>query len=134
MKYALIACRILLGLAFFIFGANGLLHFLPMPPMPASDATTWSTIMMSHHWMTFVAVVQLVAGLLLLVNRFVPLALTLLAPILVNVLLYHLLLLGGAGIGAGLFCTVLEVVLLLAYRRNFLPLLAMNPEADARVP
>ena len=134
MKYALIASRILLGLAFFIFGANGLLHFLPMPPMPASDAATWSTIMMSHHWMTFIAVVQLIAGLLLLVNRFVPLALTLLAPILVNILLFHLLLEGGTGISAGIFCTILEAVLLVAYRRNFLPLLAMNPEADTRVP
>ena len=134
MKYALIACRILLGLGFFIFGANGLLHFLPMPPMPPGDAATWSTIMASHHWMTFIAVVQLISGLLLLVNRFVPLALMLLAPILVNILLFHLLLEGGIGIGAGIFCAVLEVVLLVAYRRNFLPLLAMNPEAHTRVP
>lgn len=134
MKYVVIACRILLGLGFFVFGANGLLHFLPMPPMPASDATTWSMIMTNHHWMPFIAVLQLIAGLLLLVNRFVPLALTILAPILVNVLLYHLLLLGGTGIGAGVFCTVLEVILLFVYRRNFYPLLAMNPEADTRVP
>lgn len=134
MKYAILACRILLGLVFFVFGLNGLLHFLPMPPMPASDATTWSTIMMNHHWMTFVAVLQVIAGLLLLVNRFVPLALTILAPQLVNILLFHLLLMGGSGIAPGLVCTVLEVFLLIVYRRNFYPLLAMNPEADTHLP
>ena len=132
MKYIIIACRILLGLVFFVFGLNGLLHFLPQPPM-AGDAGTWATIMMNHHWMTFIAVNQVIAGLLLLVNRFVPLALTILAPQLVNILLFHLLMTGGAGIGAGLFCTILELVLLFAYRRSFLPLLAMNPEADTRV-
>ena len=132
MKYVLIACRILLGLIFFVFGLNGLLPFLPHPPM-SGDAGTWATIMASHHWMTFVAVNQVIAGLLLLVNRFVPLALTLLAPQLVNILLFHVLLAGGAGIGPGLFCAVLELVLLIVYRRNFLPLLAMNPEADTRV-
>ena len=123
-----------LGLIFFIFGLNGLLHFLPAPPMPASDATTWITIMMTHHWSAFVAVLQVIAGLLLMVNRFVPLALAILAPILVNILLFHLLLMSGAGIGIGLLCTVLEVILLLVYRRNFYSLFAMNPEADTTIP
>ena len=134
MKYVVLACRILLGLIFFVFGLNGLLHFLPMPPMPASDATTWSMIMMNHHWSAFVAVLQVIGGLLLLVNRFVPLALTILAPILVNILLFHLLLMSGSGIAPGLLCTVLEIVLLFVYRRNFFPLFAMNPEAETRVP
>ena len=134
MKYVIIIARILLGLIFFVFGLNGLLHFMPMPPMPPSDATTWSTIMMTHHWMNFVAVIMVVSGLLLLVNRFVPLALTMLAPVLVNILLFHILMMGGKGIAAGLVCTILELALLFAYRRNFAPLLAMNPEADIRTP
>ncbi len=134
MKYAIIIARILLGLIFFVFGLNGLLHFLPMPPMPPSDASTWSTIMMTHHWMNFVAVIQVVAGLLLLVNRFVPLALSLLAPELVNILLFHILLTGGTGIAPGLVSTLLELFLLFVYRRNFFPLLAMNPEADTATP
>ena len=134
MKYAIIIARILLGLIFFVFGLNGLLHFLPMPPMPPSDAATWSTIMMAHHWMNFVSVIQVVAGLLLLVNRCVPLALTLLAPELVNILLFHILLTGGSGIAPGLVSTILELFLLFVYRRNFIPLLAMNPEADTTTP
>ena len=131
MKIVIIVARGLLGLIFFGFGLSGLLHFLPMKPM-AGDAGVWAGIMANHHWMTFVAVVQVIAGLLLLVNRFVPLALTLLAPELVNILLFHLLLTAGAGIVPGLVCTVLEIFLLFVYRRNFLPLLAMNPEADIR--
>lgn len=129
MKYVIIVARVLLGLIFFVFGLNGLLHFLTMPPMPPSDATTWSAIMMAHHWMNFVAVIMVVAGLLLLVNRFVPLALTLLGPVLVNILLFHLLLMGGSGIAPGLIAALLELFLLFVYRRNFWSLFAMNPEA-----
>ncbi len=130
MKYVVLVARVLLGLIFFVFGLNGLLHFLPMPPMPPSDATTWSTIMMAHHWMNFVSVIMVVSGLLLLVNRFVPLALTFLGPILVNILLFHILLMGGSGIAPGLIATILELFLLFVYRRSFLPLFAMNPEAN----
>ena|ERR1700761_9338585 len=133
MKWVILVARILLGLVFFVFGLNGLLHFMPSPPM-TGDVGTWVGIMASHHWMTFVAVIQVIGGLLLLVNRFVPLALTILAPELVNILLFHLLLTGGAGIVPGAVCTVLELFLIVVYRRNFLPLLAMNPEADTTTP
>ena len=70
MKILALACRILLGLMFFVFGLNNLLHFLKMPP-PSGDALTWIGIMGAHHWMDFVGVIMVVAGLLLLVNRFV---------------------------------------------------------------
>ncbi len=133
MKYVVIAVRVLLGAGFLFFGLNILLHFLHMPPM-AGDAGTFSVILAQHHWMNFVGVVQVVGGLLLLVNRFVPLALALLAPILVNVLLFHLLLLGGTGVGPGLLFTALELFLLFIYRRNFYGLFAMNPEADVTRP
>jgi putative oxidoreductase len=129
MKIVVLVARLLLGLIFFVFGLNGLLHFLPQPPIPG-DAGIWAGIMANHHWMTFIAVVQVIAGLLLLVNRFVPLALTFLGPMLVNILLFHLLLAGGNGILPGAICTVLELFLIVVYRRNFLPLLSMNPEAD----
>lgn len=129
LKYVILAARILLGAGFLFFGLNILLHFLKMPPAPG-DAGTFGMILAQHHWMNFVGVIQVVAGLLLLVNRFVPLALTLLAPLLVNILLFHLLLLGGTGIAPGLVCTLLELFLLFVYRRNFYPLFAMNPEAE----
>ncbi len=127
MKIVVLVCRILLGLMFFVLGLNNILHFIPMPP-PSGDALTWMGIMGSHHWMTFVGVVMTIAGLLLLVNRFVPLALTLLAPIIVNILLYHALL-WPHGAGAAIAALVLELVLIAVYFRSFTPLLAMNPEA-----
>lgn len=130
MKITVLVCRILLGMMFFIFGLNNILHFIPMPP-PSGDALTWIGILGAHHWMTFVGVVMTVAGLLLLVNRFVPLALTLLAPIVVNILLYHALL-WPHGAAPAIAALVLELVLVAVYFRSFLPLLAMNPEADVR--
>jgi hypothetical protein len=81
-----------------------------------------------HHWMNFVAVVQLVAGLLLLVGRFVPLALTLLAPVIVNILLYHALL-WPHGYALAILALVLELFLLAVYWRSFAPLFYPNPEA-----
>ena len=133
MKYVILVSRLLLGLLFFVFGLNNILHFMKVPPMPPSDATTFSTILMQHGWMTFVGCIMVVAGLLLLVGRFVPLALTLLAPVLVNILLFHILLDGGHGIVPGLIATVLEVVLILAYWRSFLPLLAPDPRPDPKL-
>lgn len=130
MKYVVLVCRILLGLIFFVFGLNNLLHFIHMPP-PQGDALTWIGIMATHHWMNFVGVIMVVAGLLLLVNRFVPLALTLLAPIIVNILLYHALL-WPHGAGPAIVALILELVMIAVYFRNFTPLLAMNPEADVR--
>ena len=133
MKYLILVCRILLGLMFFVFGLNQLLSFLKMPPPTSADALTFLTILHVSHWFTFVGIIMVVGGLLLLVNRFVPLALTLLAPVIVNILLYHALLYPH-GAEAAIAALVLEVVLIAAYFRSFVPLLAMNPEADLRRP
>lgn len=133
MRYVIIVCRLLLGVMFFVFGLNNILGFLKMPPPGNPDALTFLTILHVSHWMTFVGAVMTVAGLLLLVNRFVPLALTLLAPVLVNILLYHALL-WPHGAAPALLGLVLEIVLIAAYFRNFVPLLAMNPEAEIRRP
>ena len=133
MRYAILVCRILLGLMFFVLGLNNILGFLKMPPPQNPDALTLMTILHVSHWMAFVGALMTIAGLLLLVNRFVPLALTLLAPIIVNILLYHALL-WPHGVGPALLAVVLEVVLIAAYFRSFLPLLAMNPEAHIARP
>jgi putative oxidoreductase len=131
MKIAVLIARLLLGLIFFVFGLNGILHFLPMPAMPPSDAATFSSILMHHGYMTFVALLMVISGLLLLVGRFVPLALTMLGPILVNILLYHALLDPAAGVKAaipGIVATVLEVFLIVVYRRSFYTLFYPAPE------
>jgi len=91
MKIAALVARILLGLIFVVFGSNGFLQFIPMPPMPPSTATTYVMIMMSTHYALVVSGIQLIGGALLLVNKFVPLGLTLLGPVIVNIFLYHAL-------------------------------------------
>ena len=128
MGKAVLVVRVLLGFVFVVFGLNGILHFLPMPPMPPSDATTFATIMAAHKWMTVVSLLQVIGGLLLLVGRYVPLGLTILAPILVNILLYHFTL-EPKGVAIGLVCTALELFLLFAYRLSFRGLFDANPEA-----
>jgi hypothetical protein len=132
MKYVLLASRLLLGLIFFIFGLNSILPFLHVP-LPSGDALTWFGIMAAHGWISFVGVIMIVAGLLLLVGRFIPLALTLLAPVIVNILLYHALLWPHGFIPA-IVVTVLEVTLLIANYRSFAPLLVPDPTADTRKP
>ncbi len=130
MKYIPLVARLLLGFLFFVFGLNLLLHFIHMP-YPTGDALAWFGIMSGHGWMTFVGVIQVIGGLLLLVGRFVPFALTILAPVIVNILLYHALL-WPHGAAMAIVVTVLEVILLIVYHRSFAPLFAPNPEADVR--
>src|SRR5579875_3114689 len=100
-----------------------------MPPPQNPDAMTLMTILHVSHWMTFVGALMTIAGLLLLVNRFVPLALTILAPIIVCILLYHALL-WPHGAALAILALLLELILIAAYFRSFVPLLAMNPEAN----
>ena len=128
MKYVPLASRLLLGLIFLVLGANGILHFLPMP-LPTGDALTWYGIMASHGWMSFVGVVSIIGGLLLLVGRFVPLALVLLAPVIVNILLYHALL-WPHGYILAIVAAVLEVILLIVYRHSFVSLFVPDPTAS----
>ena len=119
MKVAVLICRILLGLAFFVFG---LIKLLPLPAtIPPGDPGAWSTLMIHHHWMTVVGTLETVGGLLLLSGRFVPLGLTLLAPICVNILLFGILFLPATLMTGGLV-VILELFLLFAYRSYFAPL------------
>lgn len=127
MKNAVLIARVLLGLIFFIFGLNAILNFLPMP-MPTGDAGLYMGLLVTHRIMTFVGVLMTLAGLLLLVGRFVPLALTVLAPILVNILIFHITM-NPAGIAPGLVATVLELFLLGVYRNSFFALFHPAPLA-----
>jgi hypothetical protein len=89
MKIASLIARYLLGLGFLIFGLNGFFHFIPQPPMPASLAKDYVTVLIASHYMLPVSALEVLAAILLLANRYVPLALTLLGPILVNILIFH---------------------------------------------
>jgi hypothetical protein len=112
MKIAVVIARVLLALPFLIFGTNAFFHFIPIQPIPG-DAGTMTTIMFTHGWITFHSLLYLIAAVLLLVGRYVPVALVILGPFLVNILLFHLTL--APGILPGLVCTVLEVFLIWAY-------------------
>jgi putative oxidoreductase len=113
MKIAVLIVRILLGLAFLVFGLNGFFQFMPAPPIPG-DAGALMAVMVTHGWIKFHALLYVIAGVLLLIGRYVPVALVLLGPILVNVVLFHLTLLP-AGLGIALLFAAFEIFLIYAY-------------------
>jgi putative oxidoreductase len=91
MKNALfIGARILLGLMFTVFGLNGFLSFIPNPPVIPQLAGMFFGAMVQSHFSYFVFGVQLICGLLLLVNRYVPLAVVTLAAVLANIIAFHI--------------------------------------------
>jgi putative oxidoreductase len=129
MKIAILIARLLLGLLFFVFGLNSILgNFLHLP-MPPGDAATFLGLLYASKYMTFVALLQVIAGLLLLVGRYVPLALVILGPIIVNILCFHFLI-AHAGAAPGLVALVLEVFLIWAYRLSFRGLFDAAPEVS----
>ena len=85
-----------------------------VPPPPPGDAGAMAGLMFQHGWFTFFGILYIIAAVLLLVGRYVPLALVLLGPIIVNILLFHITLAPSA-IGPGLVCAVLEIFLIWAY-------------------
>jgi putative oxidoreductase len=118
MKLASLIGRYLLGLGFVIFGLNGFLQFIPQPPMPIGPAGDYMNVMMSTHYMAPVFALQLIGGILLLINRYVPLALVVLAPILVNILLFHSLM-QPAGLPIALLFAILWLLVFASVRSAF---------------
>jgi putative oxidoreductase len=90
MKIVALISRLLLGFIFLVFGLNGFLHFIHMPPPTGIAAQFFTAIFISKYWVVIFAL-QLLGGVLLLVNRYVPLALVVLGPIIVNIFFFHLL-------------------------------------------
>ena len=121
MKYAIIIARLLLGLVFAVFGSNAFLHFIPMPPMQG-QAGAFIGALINSGYIYPIAILQVVGGLLLLLGRFIPLGLTLLGPVIVNIMLYHIFL-DPSGLGMAGVISILALFLLWAYRDRFAPLL-----------
>jgi uncharacterized membrane protein YphA (DoxX/SURF4 family) len=119
MKYVIVIVRVLLGLEFVVFGANAFFHFMgPVPEMPG-QAGAFVTALVSSGYMSVIAVLQILGGLCLLLGaRFVPLGLTLLGPVIVNIVLFHVFLLP-QGMAIGLVDAVLALFLLWIYRFKF---------------
>lgn len=130
MKIATTASRYLLGLLFTVFGLNGFLHFIHQPPPANPIAIEFFVAVSASHYMAVVFLVQIIGGVLLLAGRFVPLALAILAPVLVNILDYHITM-DPSGIGPGLFATLLWVVLFLRYRSSFAQIFQHRPSEQA---
>src|SRR5258708_5493441 len=115
MKIAALISRILLGLVFVVFGLNGFLHFLP-GQLPSGLAGDFLNALLKSHYDFFVSALELVGGALLLANRYVVLGLVLLGPVVVNILLFHALLLP-SGLSIATAVAILWCVLAFYLRR-----------------
>jgi hypothetical protein len=124
--------RVLMGFIFFVTGLNGFLNFLPQPstPMPEGATAFASALMKTGYLFQLISATQLIVGALLLSNRFVPLALTLIAPIVVNILAFHLFL-APSGIGLAVIILVLELYLAWIYRRAFRSMLTVRTSPNS---
>jgi uncharacterized membrane protein YphA (DoxX/SURF4 family) len=120
--YAVHGVRLLLGLMFLVFGLNGFLNFIPQPEGMPQEILNVMGAMMQAGYLTVVAGVEVIVAVMLLTNRFVPLALALLAPIVVGILTFHIAM-APATIGPGIVVLAMELYLAWAYRAVFRPML-----------
>ena len=117
MKTASVVARYLAGLIFLVMGLNGFLHFIPFPPPPGIAGQFMGALYISHYlWVIFAF--QVIAGVLLLANRYVPLAVALLAPVIVNILTFHALM-APSGLPLALFVAALWAVIFIEVRPAF---------------
>jgi hypothetical protein len=118
MKIVVLIVRILLGLGFLIFGLNGFLHFIPTPPMPESPAKQFADVLQTTHYVLFVSAIQVISAILFLVNRYVPLALVLIGPVLVNILIFHVVM-APSSILPGIVFTIFWFIVFYYHRAAF---------------
>ena len=130
MKITSIVARYLLGLIFTVFALNGFLNFIHQPPPANPLAIQFLGSVSESHFAAFFFAIQLLGGLLLLSGYFVPLALTLLAAELYNILAFHLTL-APASIAPALLASVLWVLVFLRYRESFSGIFRAKPARQA---
>ncbi len=118
MKIVTLIARLILGLIFVVFGLNGFLNFFNMGPMPSGLAGQFIGALALSHYYWVVAALQVAGGALLLVNRFVPLALVLLGPVIVNIILYHVVLNPG-GAALAIVVVILWRIVFYSYSQYF---------------
>ena len=121
-RFAPSSARILLGVVFFVFGLNGFLQFLPAPPMPEKAMAFLGALASTGYMFPLIKSVEVIGGVLLLSNRFVPLALALVAPNVVNIVLFHSVL-APAGLPVALFVLALELYTAWTYRDAYASML-----------
>jgi putative oxidoreductase len=118
MKIATIIARVLLGLVFAVFGLNAFLNFIPMPPPPKGDAGAFFGALFNSHYLYAIKCFEIAGGILLLIGKKVPLGLTLLGPVIVNILFYDIFL-DHSGLPMGVVIGALALFLLYSYRNAF---------------
>lgn len=129
MKFAVIGARVLLGLIFVVFGLNGFFHFIEPPEMNETAGAFIGALAGTGYFMMVVKLVEVVAGVMILTGRFLPLGLILLAPVSVNILLFHIFL-DQAGLGMAIFIIVMQLFLAWAYRDSFRGVLQANAKQN----
>lgn len=117
MKIATLIARLLFGLAFTVFGLNFFLNFIPAPP-PTGLAGDYFKVLSASKYLYVIGATQLLSGLLLLIGKFVPLALTILAGMIFNILVIHILM-APEGLPMALVFAVIELFLVWSYRDRF---------------
>ena len=128
MRIAATIARYLLGLIFAFFGANLLFHFMPTPPLPPGPIKDFTTVMAVTHYIEVVGFFQFVPGILLLINRYVPLALTVLAAMLVNILTTHILVMHGSGLPIPILVVICWILVFWRVRPAFAGILQARVE------
>lgn len=123
------AARLVLGLAFFVFGLNGFLGFIPIPEHPGIAGTFLAALAATGYMFPLIKGTEVVVGLALLSNRFVPLALVVLAPVMLNIVAFHAAL-EPASIGMPFLLLILHLFLAWSYRKSFAGVLRSRAQAS----
>ena len=122
--------RGLLGLIFAVFGLNMFLHFIPTPPPAEGPARDFTTALFVSHYLYVIGAVQVAGGVLLLIGRKAPLGLTLLGPVIVNIVCFHAFM-APAGLPMAIVVSLLALFLLWRYRENFAGLVKNTVVSDS---
>ena len=131
MKVTVTVARLLLGLVFAAAGLSGFLLISHPPAQPPGLAGEFQDVFFRSYWVLFVDAVELIAGILLLTNRYVPLALTMLAAVIANIIVFHVTM-QPMGLPVAAIVTALWVILASQYRASFAPLLEQKATPQLR--
>jgi putative oxidoreductase len=130
MRTASVVARYLMGVIFLVMGLNGFLNFIPLPP-PTGIAGQFIGALYVSHYLWVIFGFQVIAGVLLLVNRYVPLAVAVLAPVIVNILTFHTLM-APSGLPLALLVAVLWTVIFIDVRPAFAGLFQPRPDRSSK--
>src|SRR4051794_2641150 len=129
MRTASTIARYLAGVIFLVFGLNGFLNFIPLPP-PQGIAGQFMGALYASHYLWVIFAFEVISGVLLLVNRYVPLAVAVLAPLIVNILVFHALM-APSGLPLAFFVAVLWAVIFAGIRPAFAGLFHSGSQTQA---